>query len=196
MTANIWMIPDNLVPRATRWAYVAHTGQEYSGGTYFEKHLIPTVRVIRAARDTAAATSDLLLPEYKWMPLVLAAGFLHDTLEDTDTDMGDLENNFGSEVTDIVGALTATEGNRTARAATTVEQIKALPMHLQPLARIVKVADRIVNVEASWKDKDPRLFMYQREYKAFHKALRPDVCTVTEGALWRRLNVLMVGADR
>jgi (p)ppGpp synthase/HD superfamily hydrolase len=47
-----------------------------------------------------------LLHEAGYPDEVVAAGVLHDVLEDTDAERGDLERRFGSEVAALVGALT------------------------------------------------------------------------------------------
>jgi len=37
---------------------------------------------------------------------ILCAGWLHDTIEDTDTDYDDIKKNFGKKVADIVSSVT------------------------------------------------------------------------------------------
>lgn len=74
---------------------------------------------------------------------VLLAAFLHETLEDTDTTIQELETFFGSKVSNIVAELTndpplMTEENKE-------RQIEHVSL-MSPEARLVKLADRLYNI--------------------------------------------------
>ena len=76
-------------------------------------------------------------------PVVIAAALLHDTVEDTETTLDELEARFGTEVAGIVAevsddkALPKQERKRL--------QIVHAP-HISPRAKLVKLADKIANL--------------------------------------------------
>lgn len=55
--------------------------------------------------DHPVAVAELLA-EHGFDPEVVAAGLLHDVLEDTDTDPDEIVDRFGREVGELVGAMT------------------------------------------------------------------------------------------
>jgi len=74
---------------------------------------------------------------------VLVAAVLHDTLEDTETTVEEIERRFGAEVAGIVKEVTDDK-------ALPKEQRKELQVahapHLSPRAKLVKLADKISNL--------------------------------------------------
>jgi guanosine-3',5'-bis(diphosphate) 3'-pyrophosphohydrolase len=74
---------------------------------------------------------------------VLAAAILHDTIEDTDTTAAELEREFGHEVAAIV--VEVTDEKIQSKALRKRLQIAHAP-HLSPQAKLVKLADKIVNL--------------------------------------------------
>ena len=73
---------------------------------------------------------------------VLAAAYLHDTVEDTDTTIQDLMRMFGDEVAQLVYWLTdAEKGNRKARMAMASWRLGRAPWE----AKLIKLADIIDN---------------------------------------------------
>src|SRR5918994_3571827 len=58
--------------------------------------------------DHPVAVAELL-DEHGFDPEVVAAGFLHDVLEDTDTDPGEIVDRFGSDVGGLVAVMTEDE---------------------------------------------------------------------------------------
>lgn len=83
---------NNIIHRAQLYAINAHAGQFRDGGTtpYIEH---PTL----VASILALVTDD---------KDVIAAGWLHDTIEDTDVTYDDLVETFGSRVADLVNEVT------------------------------------------------------------------------------------------
>jgi (p)ppGpp synthase/HD superfamily hydrolase len=80
-------------------------------------------------------------------PQMLAAAWLHDTVEDTDVQLADIEHQFGREVACLVSWLTERsrpqDGNRDVR-----KRIDRAVLALAPAcAQTVKVADLIDNCE-------------------------------------------------
>lgn len=99
--------------------------------------------------------------------LILAA-VLHDTLEDTNLTYGELANLFGTEVADLVFAVTNEPGeNRRERFLKTYPKIRA-----NPDAVALKLADRIANVIHALQINSDILDMYRQEWSEFEKALR------------------------
>ena len=76
-------------------------------------------------------------------PLVIAAAILHDTLEDTDTEVAELVREFGAEIAHIV--LEVSDDKRLPKAERKRLQIERTP-HLSPKAKLVKLADKICNL--------------------------------------------------
>ena len=113
---------------------------------------------------------------------IAAAGWLHDTLEDTPTTYEMLVSEFGKETADIVWAVTSEPGqNRADRFRKT-----ALKIQSNKKALIVKLADRIANTEASLQS-NPKLYkMYLKEFSLFNELLyNPQDVELL--SLWNRL---------
>lgn len=83
---------------------------------------------------------------------ILAAAMLHDTLEDTEATEADLIKLFGEGVTAIVKQVT---DDRTQKPGMRKRaQVEHAP-HLLPGARLVKLADKICNIEDSIRGGGP-----------------------------------------
>ncbi len=80
-----------LLQRALEYAEKAHKGQKRASGEPYVNHCM------------AVAT---ILAEMHVPPVVVAAGLLHDTVEDTEIDLKELRREFGKEVFDLVQAVT------------------------------------------------------------------------------------------
>ena len=113
---------------------------------------------------------------------IAAAGWLHDTLEDTPTTYEMLVSEFGKETADIVWAVTSEPGgNRADRFHKTAPKIQ-----FNQKALIVKLADRIANTEASLQS-NPKLYkMYLKEFPLF-KQLLYNQQDVELMPMWNRL---------
>jgi GTP diphosphokinase / guanosine-3',5'-bis(diphosphate) 3'-diphosphatase len=81
----------DLICRAFQFAYCLHEGQVRQSG---EPYIIHPVQV---------AT---ILLELGGDATIIAAGFLHDVVEDTDVTLGDIESRFGNEVRRLVEGVT------------------------------------------------------------------------------------------
>ena len=86
-----------------------------------------------------------LLAEVIDDPAVIAAAWLHDTVEDTEATLEDIRNEFGDHVARLVGELTdvskPSDGNRAVRKAIDRAQLAGA----SPEAKSVKLADLIDN---------------------------------------------------
>jgi guanosine-3',5'-bis(diphosphate) 3'-pyrophosphohydrolase len=151
----------NIEPART-FAIQKHAHQTYDGQPY-EVHL----------QATYAVTERFSLPDS-----VKIAAWLHDTLEDTETSYTELKQNFGEEVAELVYCVTDELGrDRTERKLKTYPKILANPNSV-----LLKLADRIANVEASIQNNPRMLRKYQSEHAHFYENLyqpRPE-----NAAIW------------
>ena len=80
-----------IVEKAYEFAKKKHAGQKRKSGEEYIHHPLEVAYI---------------LAELQSGPATLAAGFLHDVVEDTDTTIQEIEDHFGEEVAKIVDALT------------------------------------------------------------------------------------------
>lgn len=121
--------------------------------------------------------------------VVRAAAWLHDVLEDNpNVHRADLERSLPEDVVAIVDACTDGEGQSR-------EERKMRPLRLIPQvhnAVLVKLADRIANVEASIEDHhDDRVAMYRLEHDTFVESLRESPSTPSAQPMWSHLEQLL-----
>jgi len=161
-----------IVESACAFAIKAHGSQRYEKLPYGQ-HLF----------DVAATLQTFGITDKG----ILAAAWLHDVLDKTDVERDDLEERFGPEIANVVQALTLKPGkNRSARNRKTYAQIRPLRD-----ARLVKLADRIANVQYCWARKNRRLFTYHKEYRTFRKGLMPTIPVGVEKRMWGKLDKLL-----
>ncbi|MFP3855345.1 MAG: RelA/SpoT family protein [Anaerolineales bacterium] len=91
LPTNVSPADRELVQRAYRVAAKAHKGQKRASGEPYIQHCLAV----------AAILQDLGLPTP-----VVAAGLLHDSVEDTSVTLEDIERDFGSEVATLVDGVT------------------------------------------------------------------------------------------
>lgn len=125
----------------------------------------------------------------------VAIAYLHDTVEDTELTLAEIEQQFGSRVASCVALLTDEPGaNRKERKAKTYAKLAAVH-GANEVALLVKACDRLANVRACVNDGNSRLWqVYQAEQTAFRAAaFRPGLCD----AIWSELEALLAeGAFR
>jgi GTP pyrophosphokinase len=80
-----------LIQRAYRVAEKAHEGQKRASGEPYVNHCLAVASIL----------AELRVP-----PQVVAAGLLHDTVEDTDITLDDIRRDFGEEIAILVDAVT------------------------------------------------------------------------------------------
>jgi guanosine-3',5'-bis(diphosphate) 3'-pyrophosphohydrolase len=99
----------------------------------------------------------------------LAAGILHDTIEDTETAPAELEREFGREIRTIVEEVTD-DMSLPSRVRKQL-QIERAP-RASPRARLVKLADKICNIRDS-ADSPPAAWSAERkrDYVAWAQAV-------------------------
>ena len=144
---------DKLVKEARMVAVKGHMAQSYDGMFPYEKHLDDVIDVLN--RFVKAGTRDYANKLY-------IAGYLHDILEDGALSFNKIKNYFGEDVAEIVYCVTDELGRtRLEKKAKTLPKIAT-----NPDAIIIKLADRIANIEMGGK-----VDMYAKEYFDFKFAL-------------------------
>lgn len=123
-----------LIQKAYDVAYKAHNGQlRKSGEPYF-------IHVFATAKNLASFGMDAK---------TIAAGFLHDTLEDTDLPEEELVAEFGEEIVKLVNGVTKLGKVKYQGHARHVESLRKFFMAMADDLRIliIKLADRLHNVQ-------------------------------------------------
>lgn len=112
---------------------------------------------------------------------MIAAAYLHDVVEDTPVTIGQIEEEFGRTVADLVGWLTdvsvPSDGNRAARKAIDLAHTAAAPAQ----AKTIKLADLIDNTR-NIELRDPGFW---RVYRV-EKLRLLDVLREGDATLWKR----------
>ena len=124
----------DLIVKAFKLAYKAHSGQFRASG---EPYIIHPVAVADLLREIGASSA------------VIAAGLLHDVVEDTGIALSEIETNFGLEVKVLVEGVTKLGGihfnNRTEAQAENLRKM-FLAMASDIRVVLVKLADRLHNM--------------------------------------------------
>ena len=123
-----------LVTGAAEFAARRHTGmaRKGRGNEPYVNHLAEVAHLLAVATDGADAE-------------LVAAGWLHDTIEDTETTREELAEEFGARVADIV--VEVTDDMSLPKDQRRQKQIEDAA-HKSPDAKLVKIADKISNVSA------------------------------------------------
>ena len=122
-----------LVTKAYQFAEKAHEGQKrFSGEPYFN-HCFETAKI---------------LAEQGMGPVSIAAGLLHDTLEDANIKPEDLEKEFGKEILFLVDGVTKLGKLRYHGVERHIESLRKLFVAMSQDLRvlIIKLADRLHNM--------------------------------------------------
>ncbi|QIF03744.1 HD domain-containing protein [Roseimicrobium sp. ORNL1] len=158
--------PASLAPedvnRARDFAVKAHGAQLYGGHPYVY-HLEQAVHLLKPFGSAAQVV-----------------GFLHDVVEDTETPLDAIAEEFGDLVADCVKLLSdSPEGTREEKKERSHAKLGQVPVeHETKLALVVKAADRLANLRhcaQGVEQGDPvatrKLAMYRKEYAAFRTAV-------------------------
>ncbi|WP_174297358.1 HD domain-containing protein [Sphingomonas bacterium] len=152
--------------QAEDFAVTAHGDQRY-GERPYRDHLAAVVQVLR---------------DFGYAGPYEAARWLHDVVEDTPVELATIAERFGPDVASMVDAVTglgATRAERNVRIYVGIAR--------DPRAAVVKLADRIANVEAAPIGSDHGA-RYAREADAFDSAVRPHV----PAPMWSRLETALL----
>lgn len=158
----------DIVHRAKVLASKLHANQRYGVHPYIV-HLAAVARKVEQAGGS---------------PELIAAAWLHDSLEDTPITQDELRAQFGNTVADVVWAVTGEGKNRKEKLASVIGKIANTPG-----ADLVKSADRLCNTQACIDDK---LADKARMYKGEHDKLGPVLGT---NPLARQLYKIFVQMD-
>jgi len=155
---NVWNIILDLVKSAELFAKNKHAGQFRADGiTPYSKHLEDVVNRLKSLG---------VIDEQ-----ILCAGWLHDTIENTDTTFDDLYEQFESEIAVLVSSLSKDMTlPRKKRNQTYVTQLKEASFS----AKLIKLCDISANLSAlknyeTSKSKKLRLIKQQRHYLSIIK---------------------------
>ena len=124
----------SLLRRAHRVAEDAHRGQMRKSG---DPYIVHPVTVTRILADLGMDVATL------------AAGLLHDTLEDTDLKYKDVKKQFGVEIADLIDGVTKLDrisypNREEAQAATIRKMVVAMARDVRVL--VIKLCDRLHNM--------------------------------------------------
>ncbi|WP_448525861.1 RelA/SpoT family protein [Parathermosynechococcus lividus] len=125
---------DDLVCRAFQFAYDLHQGQQRASG---EPYIAHPVAVASILRDLGGG------------PALIAAGFLHDVIEDTAITAEELEAEFGTEVRQLVEGVTKlSKFNFSSKTERQAESFRRMFLAMAQDIRVivVKLADRLHNM--------------------------------------------------
>jgi (p)ppGpp synthase/HD superfamily hydrolase len=124
----------NMVERARVFATAAHAAVKQVRKYTFEPYIVHPTEVAGIVDALEGATFEMV-----------AAAWLHDTVEDTGVTIEVIRSEFGNEVAELVGWLTDVskpeDGNRSVRKAIDREHTARAPAE----AQTVKLADLIAN---------------------------------------------------
>jgi hypothetical protein len=124
---------DDLVSKARSSAIKAHAHLDHRRKYSLEPY---ATHLQEVAGLVASVTND---------PEMVAAAWLHDTVEDTGTTLADLEQQFGSAVAQLVGELTDVSGPADGNRAIRKSIDRARLAKASPQAKTIKLADLIDN---------------------------------------------------
>lgn len=165
----------SLVQTARELALSAHGDQRYGDAPY-EVHLAAVVAVLERHGLTD--------------PELLAAGWLHDSIEDTELSRAAVAAAAGQRVAAMVDAVSDGPGESR-------QQRKQRPYRLIPQtpgATLIKLADRIANVAACVGRRPRKLAVYRREHPGFRQQLH-DPEDAAAAPLWAELDGLLARGD-
>ena len=139
-----------LLLRAYRYSARAHTGQKRRSGEDYVVHCVQVARIL----------SDLQLDS-----TTIAAGLIHDVVEDTEITVPDVEREFGPEIAQIVDGLTKIGALPfTSKEERQAETYRKLLLSVARDARviIIKLADRLHNMRTlEWMPEEKKRIIAQ-----------------------------------
>ena len=166
-----------LVKRAEEFARLVHRNQSY-GELPYTDHL----------KEVYLTLLDFGVTDEK----ILAASWLHDSIEDTSTTYEALEIQFGKELADLVLAVTNEKGSNRKE----VLEKTAFKIKNNEVALVIKLADRIVNTEFSLENNLKLYKMYEKEFDLFRKLLcNEEDYSLQLDAMWIYLTHLYLEED-
>ena len=132
----------NKYQKARQFAIKKHAGQlDDSGKDYFNAHCWQVVDIL----ENITKNED-----------ILCAGFLHDTLEDTETTLEELKREFGDNIANLVHEVTKEDG----------ENGSCFPRLKSKEAILIKFADRLSNLSRMdcWNEKKQNWYLKRSRF--------------------------------
>lgn len=170
-----------LVRRAFLLAYEAHKSQRYNNDPYLV-HLFDTYNVLIEYGQTEGE--------------VLAAGLLHDVIEDTPLNYRQVMEATNKAVAEIVYACTDELGrSREERKARTSCHLREWTEQHGTTALTVKLADWIANARRSLMGSPRKLQMYEKDWPEFYQ-FRTFFPAEQLAPMWNHLKELLVAEER
>lgn len=125
----------NIIKEAEKFARDKHEGQKRFNGNPYADHLMSAAKIVKEYKLS-----------HKGEELV-AAAWLHDTLEDTNTGINELREKFGNLITSLVIELTTDEKKKKimGKAAYLADKLSD-KSKMSSWALVIKLADRLDNL--------------------------------------------------
>lgn len=149
-----------LLTLALDWCVTRHAGQFRDGDSALPYACHP-IEVAAQLRHIGGVTNEA----------DLAAAFLHDLIEETETTLEEIEAAFGPEVAGLVDELTRTEPTADEIEGLTAAQIWHIRSDMlcaeislmSPRAQAIKLSDRLSNLQESERVRKPRKRLRYRQ---------------------------------
>jgi GTP pyrophosphokinase len=125
--------PNGIIAKAYAFAKEAHKGQKRENGDQYITHPV--------------ATANILI-DWRLDNPTIAAGLLHDTVEDTSVTINDIKKNFGDEIAFLVDGVTKLSSIKYHGAKSKAENMRKMIIASSHDLRVVfvKLADRLSNM--------------------------------------------------
>ncbi|MBT4376959.1 bifunctional (p)ppGpp synthetase/guanosine-3',5'-bis(diphosphate) 3'-pyrophosphohydrolase [archaeon] len=166
-----------MIEKAIQFAEKKHRNQKrkLSGDPYIV-HPISVAKIIRENKESHKV-NDLI-----------AAAFLHDALEDTDTTEQELRKNFGNLITSLVKELTTDkkETKEKGKKEYLAEKMSD-PKKMSSWALAIKLADRLDNVSDLKQQSKEFRKKYTQETKYILKSLKKRKLSQTQKKLIKQI---------
>jgi|TARA_R110000764_G_scaffold95991_3_gene179946 (p)ppGpp synthase/HD superfamily hydrolase len=119
--------------KAIRFAANAHRKQTRTSGDAYITHPVEVAKIVKQFKKSHN------------LEALISAAYLHDTVEDTDTELEDITKMFGGLVASMVKELTSDEQSKEFKASK-ADYLSAKMSSMSSWALVVKLADRIHNI--------------------------------------------------
>lgn len=147
---KIYELIDEDVKQALQFATNAHQGQTRSGGEPYIGHPVRVAGTIEKYKQSHN------------LDALIAAAYLHDTIEDTDTTHEALHDLFGGLVASLVKELTS-DKEKIAKMGKSQYLAQKMAHEMSSYGLVIKLADRLDNVQDIATAKSPA---WRARYKA------------------------------
>lgn len=123
----------NKIDKAKAFATIAHKGQHRIGGEDYIVHPIRVAEYVKKYKESSE------------LDMLVAAAYLHDTIEDTNVTYYDIVKEFGPGIASIVLELTTDEDIKKELGKKKYLQLKL--KNMSSWALVIKLCDRLDNVK-------------------------------------------------